>query len=108
MRVIVFALGWLNPKKICRLLKKYRIASIGVKSDWKDGLRTAVYETRLACPEQGPRVRMCERCAPLINGRAIHSTGTCYFNISYPKLFHLFKSAIVLSPPISFSNSAYV
>ena len=28
-------------------LKKYRIVSIGVKSDWKDGLRTAVYETPL-------------------------------------------------------------
>jgi hypothetical protein len=28
-------------------LKKYRIVLIGVKSDWKDGLRTAVYETRM-------------------------------------------------------------
>ena len=29
------------------LFKKYGIVSIGVKSDWKDGLRTAVYETRM-------------------------------------------------------------
>ena len=31
---------------ICSPFIKYGIVSIGVKSDWKDGLRTAVYETR--------------------------------------------------------------
>ncbi len=26
---------------------KYKIVLVGVKSDWKDGLQTAVYETRM-------------------------------------------------------------
>ena len=45
-------------------MKKYRIVLIGVKSDWKDGLRTAVYET---CMYGG------KGCTPSINGGAIHS-----------------------------------
>jgi hypothetical protein len=53
-------------------LKKHRIASIGVKSDWKDGLRTALYETRLVCPEQGRRARTSMGCNPSINGGATH------------------------------------
>jgi len=47
MGALIFANWVTDSQKICSLLKKYRIVSIGVKSDWKDGLRTAVYETRM-------------------------------------------------------------
>ena len=76
---------------ICSPFIKYGIVSIGVKSDWKDGLRTAVYETRWVYPERSRRVRWCERRTVGLLLTAVYSIGSnflfkCSFYVVRQKL----------------------
>ena len=58
-------------------------------------LRTAEYETRLACPERRRRVRWCERRTPSVSGGAVYSmlvaqlkyTNTCIKTGYFVNLF---------------------
>ncbi len=68
---VVFLEITIGAIKSRSLLKKYKIVSVGVKSDWKDGLRTAVYETRTyggvrGAPHQLPLVGPSTRLAAFI------------------------------------------
>ena len=53
---------------------------IGVKSDGTDTRRTAVYETRTACPDYSIGIRWCERRTPSVfTGGAVYSIVTSWF-----------------------------